>query len=106
MNSDPKSVGLHLINPNLNHAVLSPQKTLFESSDDWTIQFGLDVPEDAQMKGEPFPAHIKRPDGLMYSEKMKKLAYIELTAPWKESLRNTLKTAFTPPTAGRSSPCM
>jgi len=70
------------------HSVSSPQKALFESSDDWAIQFDIDVPEDAQMKGQPFPAHIaavaKRPDGLIYSEKLKKLVYIELTAVGRE----------------------
>ena len=43
------------------------------------------------MKGQPFPAHIaavaKRPDGLIYSEKLKKLVYIELTAPWEENMK-------------------
>ena len=43
------------------------------------------------MKGHPFQAHIaavvKRPDGLMYSENLKKWVYIELTAPWEENMK-------------------
>ena len=65
-------------------------EALFESSDNWTVQFDLDVPEDGQMKNQPFPAHIgavaKRPDGLVYSDKLKKLVYIELTSPWEENM--------------------
>ena len=57
------------------HTVSSPQKTLFEQSDDWVVQFDLEMPEDGQMKSQPFPTHIaavgKRPDGLMYSDKLK-----------------------------------
>ena len=71
-----------------SHSILV--EALFESSDDWTVQFDLDVPEDGQMKNQPFPAHIgavaKRPDGLVYSDKLKKLVYIELTSPWEENM--------------------
>ena len=73
------------------HTVSSPQKTLFEQSDDWVVQFDLEMPEDGQMKSQPFPTHIaavgKRPDGLMYSDKLKKLVYIELTSPWEENMK-------------------
>ena len=66
------------------------EEALFESSDDWTIQFDLDVPEDGQKKNQPFPIHIaeiaKRPDGLVFSDKLKTLIYIELTSPWEENM--------------------
>ena len=62
-----------------------------ESSDDWTIQFDLNVPEDNQSKHQPFPPHIasvaKRPDGLVFSDKLKTLIYIELTSPWEENMK-------------------
>ena len=80
------------------HATSSPQKALFEQSDDWTVQFDLGVPEVGQMKNQPFPAHIaavaKRPDGLMYSDKLKKLVYIELTSPWEENMKKWHFTKF------------
>ena len=42
---------------------------------------------------KPFPIHIgavaKRPDGLMYSDKLKKLVYIELTSPWEENMKTS-----------------
>jgi len=63
---------------------------LFEESDDWEIQFDLNVHQDGQSKNTPFPAHIvasaRRPDGLMFSNKLKKVAWIELTSPWEENL--------------------
>jgi len=69
-----------------------------ESSDDWTIQFDLDVPEDNQSKHQPFPPHIasfaKRPDGLVFSDKLKTLIYIELTAPWEENMRKAHNNKF------------
>ena len=78
---------------NKTHSRASPAEALFESSDDWVVQFDLDVPEDGQTKNQPFPAHIgavaKRPDGLIYSDKLKKLVYIELTAPWEENMKKS-----------------
>ena len=37
-----------------------------------------------------FPAHIaassRRPDGLIFSDKLKKVVWVELTSPWEENL--------------------
>ena len=69
-----------------------------ESSDDWTIQFDLNVPEDNQSKHQPFPPHIasiaKRPDGLVFSDKLKTLICIELTAPWEENMKKSHDAKF------------
>ena len=69
-----------------------------ESSDDWTVQFDLDVPEDNQSKHQPFPPHIasfsRRPDGLVFSDKLKTLIYIELTAPWEENIKKSHDAKF------------
>lgn len=63
---------------------------LFEESDDWEIQFDVSVEVDGQVKNRPFPAHIaaspQRPDGIMFSNKLKKVVWIELTSPWEENL--------------------
>ena len=34
-------------------------------------------------------AVAKRPDGLIYSDKLKKLVYIELTSPWEENMKKS-----------------
>ena len=61
---------------------------LFEESDDWVLQFDLNF--DGQTKTKPCPAHIaasgRRPDGLIFSDKLKKVVWIELTSPWEENL--------------------
>ena len=62
---------------------------LFEESDDWDIQFDVNVELDGQVKNRPFSAHIAaspRPDGLVFSNKLKKVVWIELTSPWEENL--------------------
>ena len=52
------------------------------------LQFDLNF--DGQTKNKPFPAHIaasgRRPDGLIFSDKLKKVVWIELTSPWEENL--------------------
>jgi hypothetical protein len=67
---------------------------LFERSDDWQIQFDL-VPQDGCETKEcipngVFPPHIaataKRPDGIMWSDKLKTVMWIELTSPWEDNL--------------------
>ena len=44
----------------------------------------------AEQKNRPFPPHInstsKRPDGVMYSDKLKTAMWLELTSPWEENL--------------------
>jgi hypothetical protein len=65
----------------------------FEQSDDWEIQFDVH-PQDEETpelrKNAPFPAHIapssRRPDGLMWSDKLKTVMWIELTSPWEENM--------------------
>ena len=46
--------------------------------------------EDAQCKNGPFPAHIatigKRPDEIIFSDKLKAVLWLELTSPWEENL--------------------
>ena len=63
---------------------------LFEQSDDWELLFDLNFSADGQCKNAPFPAHItassERPDGLMYSDKLKTVMWLELTSPWEENL--------------------
>ena len=68
-------------------------KAPFEQSDDWEIQFDLQPQEDMNselQKHGPFPAHIaassKRPDGLMWSDKLKTVMWIELTSPWEQNM--------------------
>ena len=52
------------------------------------LQFDLNFVE--QTKTKPSPAHIaasdQRPDGLIFSDKLKKVVWIELTSPWEENL--------------------
>merc|ERR1711964_293784 len=59
-------------------------------SDDWQLQFDLHCPEDGQIKDRPFPPHIVatplRPDGLLWSDKLKTVIWVELTSPWEENL--------------------
>ena len=63
---------------------------LFEQSDDWVLQFDLAYNEDGQRKNGPFPAHIattgKRPDGIMFSDKLKAVMWLELPSLWEENL--------------------
>ena len=65
-------------------------KALFETSDDWELQFDVCVAADGQTKNSPFPPHITaskcRPDGVMWSNKLKTVAWIELTSPWEENM--------------------
>jgi len=62
---------------------------LFEQSDDWEIMFDLDHKDDGQGKNRPFPPHVaaspRRPDGVMYSNKLKHVMWIELTSPWEDN---------------------
>ena len=65
----------------------------FEQSDDWEIQFDVhpqDEETPALRKNAPFPAHIapssRRPGGLMWSDKLKTVMWIELTSPWEENM--------------------
>ena len=64
---------------------------LFEASDDWQLQFDLKVECDGQSKNKPFPPHIvaasRRPDGVMWSDKLKTVAWVELTSPWEDNLK-------------------
>ena len=64
---------------------------LFEVSDDWQLQFDLKVECDGQSKNKPFPPHIvaasRRPDGVMWSDKLKTVAWVELTSPWEDNLK-------------------
>ena len=57
------------------------------------VQFDLDRKEDEQRKNGPFPAHIaataKRPDGVMYSDKLKSVMWLKLTSPWVENLTDS-----------------
>ena len=63
---------------------------LFEQSDDWQLHWDLECQQDGQSKNRPFPPHIhstpKRPDGVMYSDKLKTVMWLELTSPWEENL--------------------
>ena len=62
---------------------------LFQSSDDWQLQFDV-CTKDGQTKNAPFPPHIiasrQRPDGVMWSDKLKTVAWVELTSPWEENM--------------------
>ena len=66
---------------------------LFEQSDDWVLQFDLDYKKDGQRKNGPFPVHItpteQRPDGIMFSDKLKTVMWLELTSPWEENLTDS-----------------
>ena len=63
---------------------------LFEASDDWKLQFDVCVKRDGQSANAPFPPHIAatsfRPDGVMWSDKLKTVAWVELTSPWEDNL--------------------
>ena len=60
-------------------------KALFETSDDWELQFDVCVAADGQTKNSPFPPHIVaskyRLDGVLWSNKLKTVVWIELTSP-------------------------
>ena len=62
---------------------------LFEESDDWQLQFDLKVECDGQSKNKPFPQHIvaasRRPDGVRWSDKLKTVAWVELTSPCEDN---------------------
>ena len=64
--------------------------SLFESSDDWQLQFDVCIKGDGQTKNAPFPPHILasklRPDGVLWSDKLKTVAWVELTSPWEENM--------------------
>lgn len=64
--------------------------SLFESSDDWQLQFDVCVKGDGQTKNAPFPPHIvttkQRPDGVIWSDKLKSVIWVELTSPWEENM--------------------
>ena len=66
---------------------------MFEQSDDWVLQFDLDYKTDGQRKNGPFPVHItpaeQRPDGIMFSDKLKTVMWLELTSPWEENLTDS-----------------
>jgi hypothetical protein len=68
------------------------KQSLFETSDDWKLQFDVCVKKDGQTKNAPFPPHIAaskcRPDGVIWSDKLKKVLWIELTSPWEENLND------------------
>tara|TARA_X000000950_G_scaffold273398_1_gene357148 strand:- start:49 stop:1680 length:1632 start_codon:yes stop_codon:yes gene_type:complete len=74
-------------------AVKLPQGP-FELSDDWQLQFDLPQQDgDAKQEcnpNQPFPPHIastgRRPDGVMWSDKLKMVMWIELTSPWEENM--------------------
>ena len=63
---------------------------LFEQSDVWVLQFDLAYNEAGQRNNGPFPAHIattgKRPDGIMFSDKLKAVMWLELSSPWAKNL--------------------
>ena len=64
--------------------------SLFQSSDDWQLQFDVDLPKEGQSKDTPFPPHIAttrfRPDGIFWSDKLKTVVWIELTSPFEENM--------------------
>ena len=59
--------------------------SLFESSDDWQLQIDVCFKGDGQTKNAPFPPHIvttkQRPDGVIWSDKLKSVIWVELTSP-------------------------
>ena len=85
---EPKMVST-LGNTMTSKAVIIPP-TLFETSDDWQLQFDVCVKADGQTKNAPFPPHIvaskQRPDGVIWSDKLKQVVWIELTSPWEENM--------------------
>ena len=74
----------------IGRSTFDPSVPLFEQSDDWELQFDLDFAKEGQYKNQPMPVHIvssaKRPDALIFSNKLKKLVWIELTVPWEENV--------------------
>ena len=78
--------------PVLSSAPHAKKTPLFESSDDWKLQFDVCVKKDGQVKNSPFPPHIAaskcRPDGVIWSDKLKKVLWIELTSPWEENMND------------------
>ena len=63
---------------------------LFETSDDWQLQFDITVKSDSQSKNAAFPPHIAatscRPDAVIWSDKLETVVWIELTSPWEENM--------------------
>ena len=63
---------------------------LFETSDDWQLQFDITVKSDSQSKNAAFPSHIAatscRPDAVLWSNKLKTVVWIELMSPWEENM--------------------
>ncbi len=74
----------------INTATVEEKVPLFEQSDDWELMFDVDYEQGKQRKNAPFPAHItttdKRPDGVMFSDKLKTVMWLELTSPWEDNL--------------------
>ena len=66
---------------------------LHEQSHDSVLQFDLAYNEDGQRQNGPFPAHIdttgKQPDGIVFSDKLKSVIWLELTSLWEENLRES-----------------
>ena len=61
---------------------LEEEAPLFEQSDDWILHIDVAYNEDGQRKNGPFPATTaKRPDGIMFSDKLKAVKWLELTSP-------------------------
>ena len=58
---------------------------LFEASDDWQLHVDLKVECDGQSKKKQFLPHIaaasRQPEGVMWSDKLKTVAWVELTSP-------------------------
>ena len=74
----------------INTATVEEKVPLFEQSDDWELIFDVNYEQGKQRKNSPFPAHItttdKRPDGVMFSDKLKTVMWLELTSPWEDNL--------------------
>ena len=76
----------------------SSQAPLFESADDWRVQFDAND-KGVSVKERPFPSEIavvsgpgSHPDGVIWSMQTKTVIWIELTSPWEENLpRSTSK---------------
>ena len=66
-------------------------KALFETSDDWEPQFNVCVSAGGQTKNSPFPPHIAasryRPDGVIWSNKLKTVVWIELISLGREHVK-------------------
>ena len=73
-----------------NTASIPAVVPLFETSDDWQLQFDITVKSDSQSKNAAFPSHIAatscRPDAVIWSDKLKTVVWIELTSPWEENM--------------------